>query len=335
VDPLTHGLASYALKRGFFSRAPRATTLAMILAGVIADVDWLSYYFGPSAFLSWHGTYTHSLVVAVASSLVIAALVALVARKSLKKKGRLTLFAGAVGAGLLHVAMDACQSTGIALWWPFRQNRVALDWLPNFDPWILALLLAAILIPELFLLVSGEIGAKTNRPRGRFGALAGLVLFLLYGGARATLHSSALAMLQTRIYGGESPRRVAAFPDPISPFTWHGIVETESALHLLEFSVAPGAFFNPEGAVAFHKPDPSAVLDAAQKAPAARQFLNAARFPKATVLKEITGYSVEVRDLRYAAMAQTAGAIQAEINLDLAGNVTFAQLEWQKDKRHR
>jgi len=55
MDPLTHGLASLALKRGFFPKVPRPVLISMIFAGTLADLDWLSALFGPSAFLSWNG----------------------------------------------------------------------------------------------------------------------------------------------------------------------------------------------------------------------------------------------------------------------------------------
>jgi hypothetical protein len=63
VDIVTHGLASLAVARGLFPRAGKLVMAGAVVAGTIADVDWLSKYFGPSAFLTWHGTYLHSIVV--------------------------------------------------------------------------------------------------------------------------------------------------------------------------------------------------------------------------------------------------------------------------------
>src|SRR5258708_33838696 len=101
-------------------------------------------------------------------------------------------------------------------------TRFAWDWLPGVDPWILALLLAGILLPELFGLVGSEIGAKTKAPRGRNGAIAALVLALIYVGGRATLHGNAVAQLDAHTYRGESPRRLAAVGDPASLAARHG-----------------------------------------------------------------------------------------------------------------
>src|SRR6267142_2366257 len=62
MDPFTHGLASDSITRAVFPRASRATVIAAILAGCAADLDRLSEYAGPSAFLDWHRTATHSVL---------------------------------------------------------------------------------------------------------------------------------------------------------------------------------------------------------------------------------------------------------------------------------
>src|SRR6202158_5008401 len=71
MDPLTHALASYSLKRAAFPRAPRSTTIAMIVAGTIADLDSLSKFAGPSVFLTFYRTYFHSLLAAVLFSVLV------------------------------------------------------------------------------------------------------------------------------------------------------------------------------------------------------------------------------------------------------------------------
>ena len=42
MDPVTHGLASYALARAAFPRASRTTLVAVVLAGTVADLDRLT-----------------------------------------------------------------------------------------------------------------------------------------------------------------------------------------------------------------------------------------------------------------------------------------------------
>jgi membrane-bound metal-dependent hydrolase YbcI (DUF457 family) len=358
VDIVTHGLASLAIARGFFPRAGQRAMASAVLAGTIANLDWLSNYFGPSAFLRWHGSYTHSTLAAVLISAAFLSIplaasfwgglgidVALSKGEAIpndpSEMRRLALrsipvavFAAPLGAALLHIAMDACQSSGVALIWPFSPKRFAADWLPGIDPWILTILLACIALPELFHLVSSEIGAKAKKPRGQTGAIVGLALVLVYVGARATLHSNVIALMQSRTFHGETPRRASAFPEPLSPLTWHGVVETESALNEIDVETGSASNFDPDSSLRLFKPEPSPALEAARNTVAARRFLAAAQIPKASMEKTEAGYVVVLRDLRYAAAGETQHEIAALIELDLNNKVTSQELVWARDLRH-
>ncbi len=328
MDPLTHGLASFALKRSIFPKVPRPVLISMLLAGILADLDWLSSFFGPSAYFVWNGGPLHS----IAGALILANGVSLAMRSYAKSRG--VLLTGAfwwfapVCAALLHVGMDSLLPAGVKLFWPFSSTRIELDWAPNFDLWSLVFLAAGILLPELFRLVTEEIGAKSKKARGQVGAVVSLLLLIAYIGVRGSLHSSAESMLMERSYAGESARRAGAFPDSMSPFLWHGVVETESTMHLLQVPTGPLPNFDPENALHLHKPEPSPFLDVAQKTDAARQFLSVARFPKATVQRETEGFSVEIKDLKYDALSQTSRVVEVNINLNLAGQPTYARFEW-------
>jgi membrane-bound metal-dependent hydrolase YbcI (DUF457 family) len=355
VDIFTHGLASLAIVRGFFPRAGKLAMASAVLAGTIANLDGLSNYFGPSAFLRWHGTYTHSIPAAVLVSAGVSMFVALVQLRSMPARaaepqgdatptdarGRGDLAIGlapvlyaSLCAALLHIAMDACQCNGVALFWPFSSKRIAADWLPDIDPWILTILIAGIAVPELFHLVSSEIGAKAKKPRGQTGAILSLALVLVYGGVRATLHSNVITLMQSRTFHGETPRRASAFPEPLSPLTWHGVVETESALNEIDVETASASSFDPDASLRLFKPEPSPSLEAARNTVAAKRFLAAAQIPKANMEKTEAGYIVVLRDLRYAAAGETQHEIAAVIELDLNNKVRYQELVWGRDLRH-
>src|SRR5260370_31073888 len=122
---------------------------------------------------------------------------------------------------------------------------------------------------------------------------------ILYIVLRFVLHGNGLAALEARTYRGESPRRVAAFAESGSPFRWHGIIETESALHEVEIEVGPAAKFDPDSARTSYKPEPSPALHAARNTAVARRFLQAARFPKASVERTPEGFQITLRDFPY------------------------------------
>ena len=334
MDPLTHALASYTLKRAAFPRAARPVTIAILLAGTLADLDIVSTWIGPSAFLTWHRTYTHSLLFAFLLTLLVAIPFLLRNPRAPENKiPPLAIIAPALAGAVLHLLMDTCQSAGVELLWPFSPRRFALDWIAHLDLWIIAILLAGILLPMLSGLVTDEIGAKSKGPRGRIGASLALVALILYVVARFTFHSSAMAAMESQKYRGERPRRVAAFPESGSPFRWHGIIETESALHDVEVSVGPAANFDAESAVAAYKPESSPALDAAHNSTVARRFLQSARFPKASVEKTLEGFHVLLRDFPFTRDATSGPHVQAVIDTDLSGKILAQELAWEPTSR--
>jgi inner membrane protein len=336
MDVATHALASFALTRAAFPRAPRSVLPIALAAGVIADFDEFSAVFGPAAYLNWHRTYAHSLLTAILLAVLLALSYRFFAPQHLRSPfSSIAIFALTLLAQCLHLLLDICQPDGVLLFWPFSAARIAKDWLTFVDPVILAVLVVAILLPELFHLVSDEIGAKDKKPRGQSGAVIALAAIALYIGARATLHSNAVAVLDSRTYHDELPRRVAAFPVSTSPFTWNSIVETESAFHEITVNVGQSSSFNPDASVTIHKPEASPVLDAASNDSLAIAFLKVARFPKATIEKTDAGYQVELRDLRYAVAGESKRGIAALFELNPAGKIVRRELIWARDLRRR
>ena len=332
MDIVTHALASTAVARALLPRAPKLLWGAVIVAGVIADADAISAAFGPATFLRWYRTYTHSIVAAV-----LFALITFLAYKIFSgpeppaKISSGTVFLAALLASLLHVGMDACQWQGVQLFWPPGRKIVAADWLPTIDPWILSILIASLVLPELFHLVNAEIGMRERGPRGRGAASLGLLLFFFYIGARAALHSGAVAQLQARTFGGEPARRAAAFARPISLFTWDGLVDTENAVHVVIVKTGPGFPEEPQTTLKVFKPAPSSYLEVAQNTVAARLFLQHARFPKATVLQNGGGWKIEIRDLRDAQPGGWLRQVAAIVEINEAGAVTAQEIIWSKD----
>jgi hypothetical protein len=142
-----------------------------------------------------------------------------------------------------------------------------------------------------------------------------------------------MALMESRTFHGETPRRVSAFPESLSILTWHGIVETESALNEIDVDAASADTFDPDSSVRQFKPDPSPALDAARNTAVARRFLATAQIPKARIEKTEGGYVVVLRDLRYAAAGETAHEIAAVIELDLNNKVTSQELVWARELR--
>jgi membrane-bound metal-dependent hydrolase YbcI (DUF457 family) len=346
MDVGTQGLTSLVIARAFVPRAPWRAWAVIVIAGSIANIDGLSAMLSPSAFIEWHRTYMHSIVVSLIVSLSLGAIYWLGSRGKagvraswgaavLRPYKGVAFFAAVALAALLHLALDAAQADGTMIFWPLNRQRFAMDWLPHIDPWIIAILLAALFLPELTRLVSDEIGAKSKGPHGRVGAIIGLVVLALYVGLRADLHSSAVAALQNRSYDSGAPHRIGAYPDAGSPFIWHGVVETERALHQPDVSVLTTSQFDADNGLTLFKPEPSPILDQAQHSEAARKFLAAARFPKGDIEKTTDGYDFELRDLRYAGIGESKREIRVRVVLDSSGKVLNDELVWARNIQRR
>ena len=330
MDVLTHGLASYSATRALFPKASRTTLLAAVLAGAAADLDQLSMYAGPAAYLTWYRTAAHSVVGTGVIVAVSVAAVSVIARNKPNADTIRAVFLPLFAACALHVAMDLTQNESVQLFWPFRPQRFSADWVARFDLWILLILLTGALLPQLLALVTEEIGAKSKAPRGRKGSIFALLAVLVYIGTRFVLHGNAEAMMEARSYRGELPRRVAAFAESDSPFHWRGIVETERAFHGLDLSLAPGSSFNPDVAVLFYKPESSAALDAARTTESVRRFLEASKFPKATVEKTDVGYRVQIRDLAQQQEVRSGPRVIAIVETDASAKILSDDLAWDQ-----
>lgn len=329
MEPVTHALTSLALSRAGLGKTSRLATLMLLVAGLAADLDWLSRAGGPGAFLRGHRTITHSLVGTAAIALLCAGLFRWFGRKHPTAPVRFARAVWVCAAGAsAHLLMDLANSYGVKLLWPFREKWYAGELVEAVDPWVLILLLAGLLLPSLFRLVSEEVGARPKPRSAQRGAIVALLLLLLYGGGRWLLHERAVALLGARTYREQIPRAVGAFPAAASPLSWHGVVETDNTLEEIEVSLAPGSVFDPERARTHFKPEASPALEAARHSEAAQEFLPFARFPVASVEKTALGYRVELHDLRFSAPLAARRGLVAVVELDRESHVTQQELRF-------
>ena len=139
----------------------------------------------------------------------------------------------------------------------------------------MAVLIIAALWPLLASLVSDEIGER--RKPGPGLAIFALVFFVAYDGARFVLHQRAIAQLESRLYEGEEPLRVAALPHAVNPFIWAGIVETSSAYHV--YAVPSVGEFDPASGDTLFKSEWRPSFEAAAKTEPFRYLMYYSRFP--------------------------------------------------------
>jgi membrane-bound metal-dependent hydrolase YbcI (DUF457 family) len=323
VEILTHALVSLVLARAGQKLLPRYGAAMVVVSGVAADLDFLSYLRGPSAFMGFHRAVLHSVFGSVVLVCVIAFAFWAVGRRvatngPISTSAPLSFLTAVVVCAVstvAHLLLDVASGIGVQLLWPFRLGWTAWNLLNNVDPWVLLLLASGLLLPELFRLVSEEIGERGRGPRGEWAAVATLLLLLIYVGARAGLHNRAVEELNSREYHGAAPLDAGAFPSALSPFAWRGVLSTENAIDAVEISLGPGAGLDPDRAVVHYKPENSLALVAAENTKAAKIFLRYARFPLVSLERGDEGYRFTLRDMRFAPGDRSADNIIGVVEL--------------------
>jgi inner membrane protein len=297
----------------------------LVVSGIAPDLDYASYFGGAGAFLRFHRTLFHSIPGAALMACGVAGAFYFLHKRREQKQLRAHAalpftFASAVavcaiGAGA-HVLLDLASGEGVQLFWPFRAHWTAWSVAAKFDPWILALLTAGLLIPQLFRLVGEEIGARKKASAGGGAAIFTLALLAAYLGMRAELRSRAIDLLLSSEYRGREPLAAGAFPSSVNPLNWRGVVTTDDTVEEIDVSLGPRAGFDAGRSLTHYKPQESPALDAAEKTSAARRFLNYAEFPLISVSRREDGYRCELRDVRFPAGDADPANIIVRIELD-------------------
>ena len=299
MDPLTHTATGLFLSRAGLKRWTPLATPILLLAANAPDIDIVTASGGWLNYLHYHRHLTHSLAALPLMALLPVLVVRVAARKPVKWVGALAAAAIAVAS---HLALDLTNAYGIRLWLPFSAEWLRLDLTSLIDLWIWAALLLAVAGPFIGRLVGSEIasGAGRQRHHGRGFAIFGLCFLLLYNCGRAVLHARAVATLDSRIYQGSEPLRVAAIPDAANPLRWRGLVETADFYAVDEFNLAGD--FDPGRSQIFHKPEFDPALDAARATHTFQEFLRFSQFPlwRISPAADLENAKlVEVMDLRF------------------------------------
>ncbi len=165
MDLFGHTAASLLVGRAVAggARERRATTAAALLAGLLPDIDAVTYLAGADVFRRIHQLFTHNLL---AAAILPAAVAWAISRWA---RGRsLSVFVAAYLAIAVHLLGDLIGLWPIPLFWPFSDHRVAWLLLDRDFCWELD----AILVLGAVLTFWDPIAARTGAVR----ALTGITL---------------------------------------------------------------------------------------------------------------------------------------------------------------
>jgi inner membrane protein len=304
------------MARAGFNRKSALTTLTMVLAAEAADIDVLWQFKGSIADLQHHRGITHSFVGVPLVAAMVLVFVYLGHRLKLRLRPprarspevspRLPIRWGylyfcAVVAAASHLLLDYTTAYGIRLFEPFDFRWYSWDIVSIVEPIMLLVLIAGLTLPSLFGLINQEIGARSQGPRGRAGAIFALVCLVLIWGFRDYQHRRAITAMNSFLYHGAVPLRLAAYPYMINPFRWHGVVETSDFLETVPVNSLTAEVDDSRGLV-FYKPPETDASRAAKSSYLGRVYLDWAVFPVVEVQEfqgRSSGYLAEFKDLRY------------------------------------
>lgn len=126
MDIVTHAAIGLVIAGAFIDRPEMA--LALLAGSVAPDLDVLSRLLGKRAMLLCHQTFSHSIPILTATSLLL---------------GMVPAFGMPVALGfglgsLLHVLMDYTNTLGVTLLWPFVGRRMQVGWVFFVDAFVMA-----------------------------------------------------------------------------------------------------------------------------------------------------------------------------------------------------
>lgn len=311
MDPVTHFLTGACLSRAGLNRATGLATLTMVLATESPDIDVLWFFGGSVTGFAHHRGFTHTLLGAPVMAGIVVGGVYGIYRLWRRRRGDWKpkreprwglLFLFALLGVLVHIFQDFTNNYGVRPLAPFHPHWYSWDIVSIIDPIMLAALALGLLVPALLRLVTEEVGAGPGRYRGRGGAVFALLVLAAVIWVRDFEHRRAVAALNSITYRGENPIRVSAFPYPLNPFTWGGVIETRDFYEIVPVDSSSGAVDPNNEAVPHFKPAETPVTLAAKKSRLGRFYLDWADYPFVTVrpLPGNAGNRVQFRDLRFA-----------------------------------
>ena len=286
MEPVTHLLTGAVLARAGFNRRAAYATAAMTIAAEFPDLDMIWGAWGPLKSFLHHRGMTHALVALPFEAAAIVGCFAVAHRlrgkSAAKQKTAVNwgwLYGGVMVALLSHIFLDWTNNYGVRPFFPFNPRWYAGSFVFIFEPVLFAILVLALVMPALFGLINGEIGARREVFRGRPAAIAGLIAVAVLYGFRFGEHAKAVQLAAEATPGAT---RVFASPYPATPFTWAVVTESPGAYQLSTWNTRLGTAEPAVPADTLNKPPESLVLLAAKRSELGRDYLDWSSYPVLT-----------------------------------------------------
>jgi inner membrane protein len=230
MDTLTHAISGAVLGRATagLDRAAlpvRRRALVGFVAAAFPDIDFaLRLVVDPITFLNLHRGVTHSLLLLP----FWAALLAWLFARFFPDSRARAYFPLAAMALAIHIAGDVITTYGTMIFAPFSAYKASIPTTFIIDPWFTGILLAG--------LIGSLLWRNSRRP-----ALLSLLVLVGYIGFQGVQlqRATQLGWLHVQQQGLENAQ-VTALPQPLSPFNWQIVVETEQVYRMAAVNLRRG-----------------------------------------------------------------------------------------------
>jgi inner membrane protein len=324
VEPVTHVLTGACLARTGLNRRAAYATLAMAIAAEFPDIDTVWSLRGPVSGFEHHRGITHTFIGLPFEAAVLLVLLMLLHRVRSRRWRAATnsdrtgeaptaapvrwsvLYGLLLLALLSHLLLDFTNNYGIRPLFPFQPRWYAASIVFIVDPVILLCLITGLLLPSLFSLIAGEVGARRKPFQGAAWARTALVCIMALWILRTFEHSKAINLADSQILQApatnpdresqtsppdtsesaidipDHPRpwlaaqRSLASPDPFSPFRWYVASDFGPAYRLGTADTRTGVI---SAGHILTKPSPNPAMSAAEQSRFGRIYLDWSPMP--------------------------------------------------------
>lgn len=216
MDTITHSLLGALTIQAIMPRTHQGSEHGkrrFVVAGGVAaafpDIDYLSYWIDPLAFLAgWHRGPTHSLILLPLWALLLGSLFAYFRHDRTHWRTYVIVSALAL---VSHILADTITPWGTQILSPLSDYRAVIGTTFVIDPWFTTIVVLAL-------------GASLRWHQNP-AARAGLAVLVMYIGIQGVLKYEALGLVhdyidKQRLAGAQA----TALPQPLSPFNWKLVV---------------------------------------------------------------------------------------------------------------
>src|SRR5262249_46831021 len=209
MDSITQGVLGAAVAQSVMSRRlTRGAGLVGAIGGMAADLDiFIRSSNDPTVAWLFHRQFTHSLIFMPVGGFIAA--IPFLLMKRFKDFRRDVILASIIGYAT-HAPLDMFTNYGTQLFWPFTNDRVALDWIGIVDP-----------VYTITLWIGVILTARTKKTRYVRIALLITTLYIGFGGWQH--HRAVNVQKQLTIMRGAQVEHSRVMPAPGWLLLWRSV----------------------------------------------------------------------------------------------------------------